>query len=145
MRVKRVLVILLLLVPMVTVRAGDQTLLIDLEDRSGALPNAVSASGAVVAGGLATGGGFYWMATTGISFIGGLGATNVSRDGRTIVGQAVESRVMQAAIWSAGRSGRRSDRSRPPPRLVTPLSLATDTTADGRVVVGSAKDGCSIS
>ena len=59
----------------------------------------MSASGAVVAGGLASGGGFYWMPTTGVIFIGGLGATSVSRDGSTIVGVAADSRITQAAIW----------------------------------------------
>ena len=83
MRARWMFVTLLLLVPTLTVRAGDQTLLIYLEERSAAFPNAVSASGAVVVGGLGTGGGFYWMPTTGTVFIGGLGATNVSRDGRT--------------------------------------------------------------
>ena len=92
-RARWMFVTLLLLVPTLTVRAGDQTLLIYLEERSAAFPNAVSASGAVVVGGLGTGGGFYWMPTTGTVFIGGLGATNISRDGRTIVGQVLDSRA----------------------------------------------------
>ena len=39
------------------------------------------------------------MPTTGVIFIGGLGATNVSRDGSTIVGTVLDSRVTQAAVW----------------------------------------------
>ena len=145
MRLKRVLVIVLLLAPAMTARAGDQNLLIYLEQRSAAQPNGVSASGAVVAGSLGTGGGFYWMPTTGTVFIGGVGATNVSRDGRTIVGQAVDARVLQAAIWIRGAEWK-------PLGSFTPtaapcgasLSLATDTTADGRVVVGYASNGCNL-
>ena len=87
MHAKRMFLTLLLLVPTLTIRAGDQTLLIDLERSPTLFRAAVSGSGAVVVGGLGTGGGFYWMPTTGTVFIGGLGATNVSRDGRTIVGQ----------------------------------------------------------
>jgi hypothetical protein len=75
-------------------------LLIELERRSDALPGGVSASGAVVVGGFSGGGGFYWMPTTGAIAIGGASASSVSRDGRTIVGTAVDSRrILQAAIW----------------------------------------------
>ena len=146
MRAKRMFVTLLLLVPTLTVRAGDQTLLIELERRSQAYPTAVSASGAVVVGGLGTGGGFHWMPTTGTVFIGGLGATNVSRDGRTIVGQVVDSRVTQAAIWVRGAEWKPLGSFTPTAAPCdTSLSLATDTSADGRVVVGYAQDGCSLS
>ena len=146
MHAKWMFLTLLLLVPTLTIRAGDQTLLIELERGSSAYPSAVSASGAVVVGGLGTGGGFYWMPTTGTVFIGGLGATNVSRDGRTIVGQAVDSRLLQAAIWVRGAEWK-------PLGSFTPtaapcdafLSTATDTSADGRVVVGYARNGCSVS
>jgi len=145
-RGKRMFVTLLLLVPTLTVRAADQTLLIELERSSSAYPNGVSASGAVVVGGLGTGGGFYWMPTTGTVFIGGLGATNVSRDGRTIVGQVVESRVTQAAIWVRGAEWKALGSFTPTAAPCdTSLSLATDTSADGRVVVGYALDGCSLS
>jgi probable HAF family extracellular repeat protein len=145
-RAKRLFVTLLLLVPTLTVRAGDQTLLIELERSSSAYPNAVSASGAVVVGGLGTGGGFYWMPTTGTVFIGGLGATSVSRDGRTIVGQVVDSRVTQAAIWIRGAEWKPLGSFTPTAAPCdTSLSLATDTSADGRVVVGYARDGCNIS
>ena len=143
---KRVFVTLLLLVPALTVRAGDQNLLIYLEERSTAFPNGVSASGAVVVGGLGSGGGFYWMPTTGVVFIGGVGATKVSLDGRTIVGQVLDARLLQAGIWVRGAEWK-------PLGSFTPtaapcdafLSLATDTSADGRVVVGYARDGCSVS
>ena len=146
MRARWMFVTLLLLLPTLTVRAADQNLLIYLEARSTAFPNGVSASGAVVVGGLGTGGGFYWMPTTGTVFIGGLAATKVSLDGRTIVGQVLDSRVLQAGIWIRGAEWK-------PLGSLTPtaapcdafLSLAADTSGDGRVVVGHARDGCPIS
>ena len=49
---KRLLLAVMLLVPALTARASDKTLLIELEQRSGALPGGVSASGAVVVGAL---------------------------------------------------------------------------------------------
>ena len=146
MRGKRMFVTLLLLVPALTVHAGDQNLLIYLEARSTALPTGVSASGAVVAGGLAVGGGFYWMPTTGVVFIGGVAATKVSLDGRTIVGQVLDSRVTQAAIWVRGAEWKPLGSFTPTAAPCgSSLSLATDTSADGRVVVGYARDGCSVS
>ncbi len=66
MRGNRLLLAVLLLTPTLTARANDKTLLIELEQRSGALPASVSASGAVVVGGFGGGGGFYWMPTTGV-------------------------------------------------------------------------------
>src|SRR3954453_5475191 len=75
------------------IRADDKTLLIELEERSHSLPPAVSASGAVVAGGLnENGGAFYWMPTPGVVFAGGGTADGVSRDGPTTAGSAPDSR-----------------------------------------------------
>ena len=137
MRGNGLLLSMLLLVPALTARASDKPLLIELEQRSGALPGGVSASGAVVVGGLATGGGFYWMPTTGVIFIGGLGATNVSRDGSTIVGVAADSRGIQAAIWQRAAEWRLLGSFRPGAASCdASLSSATDTSRDGKVVVG---------
>jgi probable HAF family extracellular repeat protein len=147
MRMKRLIVALLLVPITLTARADDKTLLIELERRSEALPEALSASGAVAVGTFSDGGGFYWMPTTGVISIGGWLATDVSRDGRTIVGSAFDSnRIQQAAIWlraaewkllgSFGPSAAPCDAF---------LSVATDTTSDGRVVVGMARNGCSLS
>ena len=124
--------------------ADDQTLLIELGQRVSALPTAVSASGAVVAGGFSPVGGLYWMPTTGVVFAGGVIADGVSRDGRTIVGTALDSRgVRQGAIWlraaewrllgSFGPNAAPCDAS---------LSIATDVSANGEVVVGYARNGC---
>ena len=137
---------MLLLMPALA-RASGNALLIELEQRSEALPGGMSASGAVVAGGLSTGGGFYWMPTTGVIYIGGLDASSVSRDGSTIVGTAADSRgIHQAAIWLRAAEWRLLGSFRPDAASCdASLSTATDTSRDGRVVVGLAWDGCSIS
>jgi probable HAF family extracellular repeat protein len=147
MRAKRLLVMLVLLAPALTARADDKTLLIELEQRSSALPSAMSATGTVVVGGFAGGGGFYWMPTTGVISIGGLGGTGVSRDGRTIVGLASDSsRIQQAAIWLRAAEWRLLGSFGPNAAPCdTSLSIATATSGDGKVVVGSARNGCTVS
>jgi probable HAF family extracellular repeat protein len=146
MRGKRVLLSLLLLVPAFAVRASDKPLLIELDRRDSALPGGVSASGAVVAGSFTTLGGFYWMPTTGVVFIGGLGASTVSRDGSTIVGTALDSRgLVNAAIWQRAAEWKVLGSLRPGAAgCGLSLSSAGDTSRDGRVVVGLAWDGCTI-
>jgi hypothetical protein len=62
MRAKKLLLAAMLLAPALTSGASDKTLLIELDPRSGALPEGVGAGGAVVVGGSAQGGGFYWAA-----------------------------------------------------------------------------------
>lgn len=136
---------MMLLTPAVAVRAGDKALLIELEQKSGALPGGVSASGALVVGGLSTAGGFYWMPTTGAIYIGGLGASNVSRDGSTIVGVALDSRGVQAAIWQRAAEWRLLGSFRPSSvSCGASLSSAADVSRDGKIVVGLAWDGCNL-
>ena len=144
MRGKRVILSLLLLVPAFAVRASDKALLIELDPRSAALPAGVSASGAVVAGSLAGIGGFYWMPTTGTIFIGGLGASTVSRDGSTIVGAALDSNaITNAAIWQRAAEWKLLGSFRPGAAACDrSLSSAQDVSGDGKVVVGNAWDGC---
>jgi probable HAF family extracellular repeat protein len=126
-------------------RADDKTLLIELESRSASLPIAVSASGAVVVGGLSTTqAAFYWMPTTGVIFAGGLAANGVSRDGHTIVGVAADARgIQQAAIWMGGTQWRLLGSF---PGSAGPcdafLGQATGVSSDGQVVVGFAYTGC---
>jgi probable HAF family extracellular repeat protein len=130
------------------IRADEKTLLIELETRSESLPSAVSASGSVVVGGLNGGGGaFYWMPTTGVIFAGGVTADGVSRDGHTIVGWARDSRgVQQAAIWERGTEWRLlGSFSASAAPCDASLSIATDTSANGQVVVGYALNGCAVS
>ena len=145
MRTRRLLLAVILLAPTMSARASDKTLLIELEQRSAALPGGVSASGAVVVGGLSTGGGFYWMPTTGVIATGGLAANKVSRDGRTIVGAAVGARMVQAAIWLRAAEWKLLGSFTPTAAPCdTSLSQALDTSSDGRVVVGLAWNGCTI-
>ena len=138
------LLLSLLLLPALAARTSDKAMLIELEQRSGGLPAGVSASGAVVVGGLSSAGGFYWMPTTGVILTGGLGATNVSRDGSTIVGVAADSRGAQAAIWQRAAEWRLLGSFGPGAASCgASLSSAADTSGDGKVVVGLGWNGCS--
>ena len=85
------------------------------------------------------------MPTTGVIFTGGLFATKVSRDGKVIVGQAIDARVRQAAIWQRGTEWRSLGSFPNALPCDTFLSLANDTSRDGKVVVGYANNGCTVS
>jgi probable HAF family extracellular repeat protein len=126
-----------------TLRADDKTLFIELP--VGALPSDISASGMVV-GGLRSGGGFYWLPTTGAIYVGGQIADAVSLDGRTIVGTAADARnVTQAAIWQRAAEWRLLGSIVPNAVPCDALLSATyDTSDDGKVIVGLAWNGCSI-
>jgi probable HAF family extracellular repeat protein len=138
--------IVLMLAGTFRVAANDQTLLIELDQRSGALASDVSDSGAVVVGGLDGGGAFYWMPTTGVVQAGGITADGVSRDGRTIVGWARDAnRIQQAAIWLRSVEWRLLGSFPNATACDAFLSAATDVSRDGKVVVGYARNGCTIS
>ena len=80
----------------------------------GAMPRAVGGNGAIVVGGLRAGGGFYWMPTTGVVYIGGKEAIAVSRDGQTIVGTGINAARTHGSRRGNGcalPSGSSSDRS----------------------------------
>ena len=145
MRTGALILALLMLTPTWSGEASDKAVLIELEPRSAAQPLGVSAGGAVVVGGLGTGGGFYWMPTTGVIFTGGLFATKVSRDGKVIVGQAIDRLLRQAAIWQRGTEWRSLGSFPNAQPCDSFLSLANDTSRDGKVVVGYARNGCDIS
>jgi probable HAF family extracellular repeat protein len=138
-------VIVLMLASTFGIGADQETLLIEFESRSGALPTGLSASGAVVSGGFNGGtGGFYWMPTTGVIFAGGVQASAVSRDGHTIVGWARDSSGIQhAAIWIRGTEwrllGSFAGSAGP---CDASLSTATGVNRDGRTIVGFAWNGC---
>jgi probable HAF family extracellular repeat protein len=123
--------------------AADKAVLIELPD--GVFPSGVS-SDATVVGGFAAGGGFYWLPTTGLVFIGGRQALATSRDGDTIVGEALDAGGrQQAAIWLRGTEWRLLGSIVPNAQPCDALlSLAIDASADGKAVVGLAWDGCSI-
>lgn len=136
--------IVLALVLPAGIRATDRTLLIELP--AGNLPLGVNANGSVIVGGLRTGGGFYWMPTTGAIYLGGDGAVESSRDGGTIVGNAFDARkIRQAGIWQRAAEwqllGSIAPNAAPCDDL---LSSSFGTSADGKVIVGLAWNGCSI-
>ena len=68
-----------------------------------------------------------WTAAGGIEEIGGLmPAVHISRDGRTIVGAALDNQKIQStAIWLGGRIGERLAASRVEKRLKAPMVLST--------------------
>jgi probable HAF family extracellular repeat protein len=122
----------------------DQTLLIELPP--GVVPVDFDANGTVVVGNLRSGGSFYWMPTTGDIYIGGETALGVSRDGRTIVGSALDARrVSQAGIWQRGTEWRLLGSIVPDAAPCDALlSSAHGVNADGSVIVGLAWNGCNI-
>jgi len=124
-------------------QAEDEALMIVLP--TGVLPLAVSSSGVVV-GGLRTGGGFHWMPTSGTVFIGGLQALAVSRDGRTITGEAFDAnRIQQAAIWQRASEWRLLGSITPTARPCDrDLSTAIGSSDDGKTLVGLAWDTCAV-
>jgi probable HAF family extracellular repeat protein len=110
------------------------------------LAGEVGANGFVVVGGVYGGGGFYWMPTTGVTRIGGRQAVSVSRDGKSIAGNALDSRRLEnAALWTGGTSWRLLGSITPNAQPCDELLSATyGASADGTVVVGLAWDGCPI-
>jgi probable HAF family extracellular repeat protein len=121
--------------------ADDKAVFIRLA--TGVLPLSISSSGVVV-GGLREGGGFHWMPTSGAGYIGAIGANAVSRDGRTIVGEALDAdRHRQAGIWQRGTEWRLLGSVVPNPAPCDDLiSNAIGTNGDGSVLVGLAWNGC---
>jgi probable HAF family extracellular repeat protein len=127
--------------------SATNALLIELEPRAGALPGAVSANNLVVVGALEGGGGFYWLPTKGVIFNGGESSNDVNGDGHTIVGVARDAGgISQAAIWLRSTEWQRLGSFTP---TAVPcdksLSAAYGVSRDGQVVVGAAKDGCTLS
>jgi probable HAF family extracellular repeat protein len=145
MRARPLILALLVVVPTLTAGAGDKTLLIELEPRTRLFPAKVGAAGAIVAGTLDGGGGFYWMPTTGVIFTGGKETQGVSGDGRTLVGKAADSRgIEQAAIWLRAAEWRLLGSFPNAAPCDLQLSSALDANSDGTVVVGLARNGCNL-
>jgi probable HAF family extracellular repeat protein len=126
-----------------TTSAQDKATLIELP--AGTLPRDIS-SNSMVVGELRSGGGFYWLPTKGVIYVGGQEAEAVSRNGDTIAGTAYDSRnVTQAAIWQRAAEWRLLGSIAP---NATPcdalLSSTYDTSDDGKVIVGLAWNGCNL-
>lgn len=110
------------------------------------MATAVSANNMVVGGGLDSGGGFYWTPIHDVVFNGGDTASDVSGDGRTIVGTVRDhGGISQAGIWIARTVwqplGSFSPTAAPCDTL---LSNAYGVSRNGQVVVGLAYDGCKV-
>jgi probable HAF family extracellular repeat protein len=104
----------------------------------------VGAGGFVVVGSFFSGGALTWMPTSGVTPIGGRQAVAVSRDGKTIVGRALDARGLEnAAIWTGGRQwrllGSFTADAQPCDQLLSGAFGASD---DGKVVVGLGWNGC---
>lgn len=142
LRCARALAALLVLGAAGAGRADDAPLLIELPPE--ALAYDVGANGFVVLGTFYGGGAFHWMPTAGVEDIGGWSGVAISRDGRTMVGEAFDSRGLEnAAIWQGGREwrvlGSFTPDAQPCDRLLSGAFGASD---DGSVVVGLGWDGC---
>jgi len=125
-----------------TVRgATDKALFIELP--TGALAIGVSPNGTVI-GNYRDGAAFYWMPTTRDIYLGGRSAAGISRDGRVIVGTALDSRNFeQAGIWQRATEWRLLGSVVPNPLPCDALiSSSYGTSADGSVIVGLAWNGC---
>src|SRR5262245_54405286 len=108
------------------------------------LPVAVGGNAFAVVGNYYSGGGLTWMPTSGDEAIGARAATAISRDGKAIAGDALDSRGLEnAAIWQGGKNwrvlGSFAPGSQPCDQL---LSSAYGASADGRAIVGLGWDGC---
>jgi len=134
---KKLIVVSLLLLPVLIADAEDKTLFIELDLRGSPLPAAVTDNGSMIVGNFNSIGAFYWMPTTGTIASGGRFATDVSADGRTIVGIALnEQRVNNAAVWLRAAEWRTLGGFRGSPGCTNDLSEAHGTSRDGKVIVG---------
>jgi probable HAF family extracellular repeat protein len=129
--------------------SATNALLIEFDQREGALPAAVSANNLVVVGVLdgRAAGGFYWMPGKDVIFNGGESSQAVNGDGRTIVGVVKDAGgINQAGIWLRGTEWQRLGSFTP---TAVPcdkdLSAAYGVSRDGQVIVGLAYDGCTLS
>jgi probable HAF family extracellular repeat protein len=120
----------------------DEPLLIELEPE--ALAYDLGANGFTVIGSTFDGEAFYWMPSSGVVRLGGTQGIAVSRDGRTIVGDALDKNGKEnAAIWLGGEEWRLLGSFHPnalPCDFL--LSASFGASDDGRVIVGLGWDGC---
>jgi probable HAF family extracellular repeat protein len=147
MRIRRTTIALLLLlfIAIGDLRAQSSSTPLYLELPENVLPFAIGANGWVAVGDRYDRlSGTFWMPTTGSTDIGGTFAGSVSRDGKTIVGNAFDSQGREnAAIWAGGRAWRVLGSFTPDAK---PCDVSYSSTygvsADATVIVGLAWDGC---
>jgi probable HAF family extracellular repeat protein len=122
--------------------AQEEPVFIQLERE--ALAYDLGANGFTVIGSTFDGEAFYWMPSSGVVRLGGTQGIAVSRDGRTIVGNALDASGKEnAAIWLGGEEwrllGSFHPNALPCDHLLSASFGASD---DGRVIVGLGWDGC---
>ena len=142
-RVKRLATSVTILV-LASMAPRAQTGIFYLELPTEVLPSDVGANAFAVVGSYREGRALSWMPTSGTTSLGGTAGIAVSRDGKTIIGRAFDSRVLEnAAIWQRGTEWRLlgpiRPNAQPCDRLLTGSFGASD---DGKVVVGLGWDGC---
>lgn len=124
--------------------SDEEPLLIELAPE--ALAYDIGANGFTVIGSTYSGEAFYWMPSSGVVRIGGTQGVAVSRDGRTIIGRALDANGNEnAAIWLGGEEWRLLGSFHPnalPCDFL--LSGSFGASDDGRVIVGLGWDGCKI-
>ena len=141
-RSARALAALLLMGAAGASRSDDKPLLIELPPE--ALAVDVGANGFVVLGTFYSGGAFHWMPTAGAEAIGGTQGIAISRDGKTVVGRALDPNGKEnAALWQGGAEwrllGSFTSDAQPCDLLLSGAFGASD---DGNVVVGLGWNGC---
>ena len=110
------------------------------------LPKDLGANGFVVVGSFYSGGALHWMPTHNAVPIGGLAAVTVSRDGKSIAGNILESGHEVAAIWTGSGKQWKSIGSLVPNAAACDLYLSSvfDGNDDGKVLVGLGWNGCKV-
>ena len=133
-----------LLVAFASIRAAAEDKLLFMELAPEALPSDVGGSAFALVGNFFEGGAFYWMPTSGTRSIGGRSTNAVSRDGKTIIGRALDTRGFEnAAIWKDGAGWRLLGSFTPDAQPCDDLlSGSFGASDDGRVVVGLGWNGC---
>lgn len=144
MRVIRVAGVVALLCVVAGWRAAADDKVFFMELPREVLPATIGSNAFAIAGSYYSGGGLTWMPTSGDEAIGARSASAISRDGKVIAGNALDSRGFEnAAIWQGGRNWRAlgsfTSGAEPCDQL---LSSAYGVSGEGRVIVGLGWDGC---
>ena len=110
------------------------------------LATSVGGNGLTVVGTYYSGGAFFWNPIVGSTPIGGTQGVAASLDGKTIIGDALDSRGFEnAAIWTGGQTWRLLGSFTPTAQGCDRLlSGAFGASYDARVIVGLGWDGCKI-
>src|SRR5262249_8784682 len=111
------------------------------------VPNAVGSNGWVSVGFIYDKvNGMHWMPSTGTEDIGGIAAMAISRDGKTIVGNAFDNQGREnAAIWTGGKTWRLlGSLTKDAQACDRNYSATFGASGDASVIVGLAWDTCKV-